>query len=580
MLREKFVLTEQGAKNFKKGVAATAVANLVLMAPVGVLYVAANEFVEHLADPAYPLPQIGPFLAAIVVVLAAMYATQMAEYKATYSIVFDESARKRIGIAERLRMLPLSFFGTRDVADLTGVVMKDCADQERLFSHVVPQMFGTGISTTAVAVMLLCFDWRLSVAALWPLPIALAGLLLTARAQKRYAGGKNGAGLAMADGIQEYLECNRELRSFNRIESFRADLDRRIDAFERAKLRSELATGVCVSSAQGFLRLGTASTILAGTLLLVAGQVEFIVFFCFLLVVTRIYDPINIVLQSVAELLDMTLSLDRMRAVESEPVQAGSTEFLPQGHDLVFEHVGFSYRDGVRVLEDVSFTAKEGQVTALVGSSGSGKSTAARLAARFWDADEGRVTLGGVDVASVDPETLLRDYSEVFQDVVLFDDTVMENIRLGRRDASDAEVLAAAAAANCDEFVCTLDAGYDTMVGENGSRLSGGERQRISIARAMLKNAPVVLLDEATASLDVENETKVQAALSRLLAGKTVLVIAHRMRTVERADKIVVLDEGRVVEQGAPRELAALPDGRYRRMRALQQEGAAWAFEA
>ena len=336
--------------------------------------------------------------------------------------------------------------------------------------------------------------------------------------------------------------------------------------------------GVAVCSAQGFLRLGIASVIVVGTMLLVTGQVDFLVFFVYLLAVTRVYDPINVVLQAIAELMDMSLSLERMRAIENEPVQTGSTSFEPQGYDVVFEDVGFAYADGEDVLGDVSFKAREGQVTALVGASGSGKSTAVKLASRFWDVSSGAIFVGGVDVSTVDPETLLSAFSEVFQDVVLFDDTVRENIRLGKKDATNEEVLAAARAARCDEFVERLPNGYDTMIGENGSRLSGGERQRISIARALLKDAPIVLLDEATASLDVENETYVQAALSELLQGKTVLVIAHRMRTVDNADKIVVLEGGCVVEQGSPAELRGKPDGRYRRMLELQHESEAWVL--
>ena len=422
--------------------------------------------------------------------------------------------------------------------------------------------FGMGASTLVFAAMMFAFDWRLAASALWPIPVALAALLLTARIQKSHTAKKNAASLSFADGLQEYLECHREIRSLNKVGVFQGELDCRIDRFEREKIDAELAMGVAVCSAQGFLRLGIASVIVVGTMLLVTGQVDFLVFFVYLLAATRVYDPINVVLQAVAELMDMSLSLERMRAIENEPVQTGSTSFEPQGYDVVFEDVGFAYADGEDVLGSVSFKAREGQVTALVGASGSGKSTAVKLASRFWDVSSGTVFVGGVDVSTVDPETLLSAFSEVFQDVVLFDDTVRENIRLGKKDATNEEVLAAARAARCDEFVERLPSGYDTMIGENGSRLSGGERQRISIARALLKDAPIVLLDEATASLDVENETHVQAALSELLQGKTVLVIAHRMRTVDNADKIVVLEGGCVAEQGSPAELRGKPDAR------------------
>ena len=575
MLRDALALTEQGAKSLRRGAAVCALANVVLMLPVGVFYLVTGEFLAHLEDPATPLPLLAPYLVLIVAVLAVVFATQYWQYHATYSVVYQESARKRIGLAERLRVLPLSFFGKRDLADLTSVVMKDTADQERLFSHTMPQLFGTGASTAIVAVMLLVFDWRLALASLWPVPVAVIVLLATTRLQTAATRKKNAAALVLADGIQEYLESNREVRALNRTDDFLARLNGNVDAFERAKLASELTTGTAVSSPQPLLRLGTVTTILAGTALVAAGQCDLLVFFCFMLVVTRLYDPINLILQSTAELIDMRESLARMRAIEQEPAQVGSVDFAPQGHDIVFDGVSFSYENGEPVLTDVSFTAREGEVTALVGPSGSGKSTAAKLAARFWDVDTGHITVGGVDVAGVDPETLLTDYTEVFQDVVLFNGTVMENIRLGRRAATEEEVLAAARAANCDEFVRKMPQGYDTPIGENGALLSGGERQRISIARAILKDAPIVLLDEATASLDVESESLVQEALSRLLVGKTVLVIAHRMRTVLGADHIVVLADGRVAEEGTPAELLAA-GGLFARMVGLQGAAADW----
>lgn len=565
-------------KDFMRGAGFCALANLMLMLPIVVLYFTASDFIRYLDDPSVGLPGMAPYVVGIVAALAVMFVTQMWEYRATYTVVYKESARKRIAIAERLRLLPLSFFGKRDLADLTSVIMKDCSDQERLFSHTMPQIFGMGASTLVFAVMMFAFDWRLAASALWPIPVALAALLLTARVQKSHTAKKNAASLSFVDGLQEYLECHREIRSLNKVGAFQSDLGRRIDRFEREKIGAELAMGVAVCSAQGFLRLGIASVIVVGTMLLVAGRVDFLVFFVYLLAVTRVYDPINVILQAIAELMDMSLSLGRMRAIENEPIQTGHTSFEPQGYDVAFDDVGFAYADGEDVLDGVSFTAREGRVTALVGASGSGKSTAVKLASRFWDVSSGAVFVGGVDVSTVDPETLLSSFSEVFQDVVLFDDTVRENIRLGRKNATDEEVLAAAKAARCDEFVERLPNGYDTLIGENGGRLSGGERQRISIARALLKNAPIVLLDEATASLDVENETQVQAALSELLQGKTVLVIAHRMRTVDNADKIVVLEGGRVVEQGSPAELREKPEGKYRRMLELQRESAAWAL--
>lgn len=577
MLRDSLGLTDVGAKNFRRGVFFCTLANLVLMAPIGILFLLVSDFMDHLVAGA-PLPALAPYLAGCVGILALMVLTQWAEYANTYHKVYEESARKRTDLAEHLRRLPLSFFGRRDLSDLTNAIMKDCSDQERMFMHVMPQLFGTGLSTAIVIVGIFFYDWRLALAAFWVVPAALLVMALTGKHQQRKAQAMEDARLEVADGVQEFLECAQEIRATNRSAAHLDALAAKLDAFERRQVASELTTGVFVTSAQAFLKLGIGTTVFVGATLLVSGQTDFMTYFVFLLVVTRVYDPVNLILQSIGELLSMRLSIRRTQELAAEKPMEGSTDFAPRGHDVVFEDVSFSYGDGEQVLRDVSFTAREGEVTALVGPSGSGKSTVAKLAARFWDADAGSVRVGGVNVADVDPETLLADYAEVFQDVVLFDDTVMGNIRLGRVGATDEEVLAAARAAMCDEFVSRMPQGYDTMIGENGGRLSGGERQRISIARAILKDAPVVLLDEATALLDVENETQVQQALSRLLAGKTVLVIAHRMRTVANADKIVVLKEGRVAEQGAPAELMAREGGLYRRMVELQTEASGWSL--
>ena len=575
MLRESLGLTDAGMRNFKRGVFFCALANLVLMAPLCVLFLLVAAFFDHLVAGA-PLPDLAPYAAGCMAVVAVVAVTQELEYRFTYGPVYQESTRKREAIAEHLRRLPLSFFGKRDLSDLTSTIMKDCADQERMFMHVMPQLFGTGISTLVMAVGIVAFDWRLGIAAFWPVPVAFAIFAAASRAVRRKVAAKEERRLAMADGVQEYLDCAQEIRATNQERAFLRALGGKLDDFERSEVASELLTGVSISSSQAVLKLGIASVVLVGVGLMVSGQVGFLTYFGFLLVVTRVYDPVSVVLQSSSELLEMRHAIGRTNDLARTPSMGGSSEFRPRGFDLSFEDVSFSYGEGARVLDRVSFTACEGQVTALVGPSGSGKSTCAKLAARFWDPDAGTVRLGGVDVSGIDPEVLLSAYAEVFQDVVLFDETVMENIRLGRADATDEEVLAAARAANCDEFVCALPEGYRTHIGENGARLSGGERQRISIARALLKDAPVVLLDEATASLDVENESQVQRALSRLLAGKTVLVIAHRMRTVMGADKVVVLKDGAVAEQGAPDDLVRREGGLFRHMVELQGAAADW----
>ena len=571
--QRKYALTDQGVQNTKKGAFWTVIVNLVVMGGVSVLYLMMSGFMDTLTDGS-PLP--GAWLPIALTVLFAVlsFVTHLQQYRATYGLVYGEVKATRLRLAERLRKLPLGYFGKRDLADLTETLMGDVNRMEHVWSHVLGYLYGAYISTAVIAVCLLVYDWRLAIACLWGVPVAFALLFGSRRFASRAAERTKAAGIRVSDGIQEALENVREIRATNQEERYLAGLNRKIDEHEKIMIRGELGTGVFVNAASVIMRLGVATTILVGAQSILSGRIDFMLLFLFLMVITRVYAPFDQSLALIAEMFVSQVSADRMNEIYETPIAEGSETFAPKGHDIVFDHVSFAY-DQKDVLRDVSFTAKEGEVTALVGPSGSGKSTCARLAARLWDVTKGSIRVGGVDIATIDPEVLLRDYSMVFQDVVLFDDTVMENIRLGRRGASDEEVRAAARAANCEEFVRRLPKGYDTPIGENGARLSGGERQRISIARALLKDAPIVLLDEATASLDVENETKVQEALSRLLAGKTVLVIAHRMRTVEAADKIVVLDDGRVAVQGSPSELMA-KRGLFRRMVELQRQSAGW----
>lgn len=573
--QRKYALTDQGVKNTKKGAFWTVVVNLVVMGSVSILYLIMAGFMGALTDGG-PLPGMALVAGMVVLFAALSFITHLQQYKATYGLVYNEVKTTRLGLAERLRKLPLGYFGKRDLADLTETIMGDVNRTEHVWSHVLGYLYGAYISTALIAVCLLVYDWRLAIACLWGVPVAFGLLFGSRKLAARSAERTKKAAVRVSDGIQEALENIREIRATNQEERYLEGLNRKIDEHERIMIRGELGTGIFVNAAGVIMRLGVATTILVGADLILSGRIDFMLLFLFLLVITRVYAPFDQSLALIAELFVSQVSADRMMEIYDTPIAEGAEHFEPQGHDIVFEHVGFAY-DEKEVLHDVSFTAKEGQVTALVGPSGSGKSTCARLAARLWDVTRGSIRVGGVDISTVDPEVLLRDYSMVFQDVVLFDDTVMENIRLGKRGATDEEVRAAAKAANCDEFVRRLPQGYDTPIGENGARLSGGERQRISIARALLKDAPVVLLDEATASLDVENETKVQEALSRLLAGKTVIVIAHRMRTVMSADKIVVLEDGRVAEQGSPEELLAA-GGLFARMVRLQTESADWTL--
>ena len=575
--QRKYALTDQGVKNAKKGAFWTVIVNLVVMDGMGILYLLMYGLMGTLTDGA-PLPGPALFLGLVIAFVILSFVTHLQQYHATYGLVYNEVKSTRLSLAERLRKLPLGYFGKRDLADLTETLMGDVNRMEHVWSHVLGYLYGAYISTAIIAVCLLVYDWRLTIACLWGVPVAFGLLFGTRKISARASERTKQAAVRVSDGIQEALENIREIRATNQEARYLAGLNQKIDDHEKVTIQGELGTGIFVNAASVIMRLGVATTILVGASLILSGQIDFMLLFLFLLVITRVYAPFDQSLALIAEMFVSQVSADRMNEIYDTPIAEGTERFQPKGHDIVFDHVGFAY-DKKKVLDGVSFTAREGEVTALVGPSGSGKSTCARLAARLWDVTEGTIRVGGVDISTVDPEALLTDYSMVFQDVVLFDDTVMENIRLGKRGATDEEVRAAAEAANCGEFIRRLPQGYDTPIGENGAKLSGGERQRISIARALLKNAPIVLLDEATASLDVENETKVQGALSRLLAGKTVLVIAHRMRTVAGADHIVVLENGHVAEQGTPAELMER-GGLYRRMVELQSESARWKLNS
>lgn len=572
-IMKRFALSCEGAKGLIWATVACTVGDIVLMLPVGLLYFLVNDFLGG----AVPKSHHALYAVGIVLALLLIFLSELWKYNATYFSTYRESGKCRIRLAEKLRRLPLSFFGKKDLADLTNTMLGDVAVTEQMFSHYVPQFYASIISTCIIAVSLLFYDWRLALAALWVLPVALLIVGLSKRAQNHFSRRQNAAQIAVQDGVQECLETVRDLKSNNAEQDYLKGLYEKIDVLEERHIKSELGIAMFVVPAQMILKLGIASVALVGSMLLINGGISLITFFMFLLVVSRIYEPMSFSLQNLAAINSLQINIDRMNEIENCREQTGEREFKPSGYDIAFDKVGFAYNDGETVLENVSFTAKQGEVTALIGPSGGGKSTAAKLAARFWDADKGRITVGGVDVKSVDPEQLLTAFSIVFQDVTLFNNTVMENIRIGRKNATDEEVMEAARLANCEEFVEKLPDKWQSNIGENGSALSGGERQRISIARAFLKDAPIILLDEATASLDVENETAIQTALSRLIKNKTVLLIAHRMRTVAGADKIVVLSDGTVAEQGRPDELIR-QNGIYSRMVKLQTQSQNWAI--
>lgn len=570
-IMKKYALSRQGAKDLIVATISCMVHNLTLMLPVSLLYL----LVSDLYAGGVPQGHLWIYIVGMVAAVLLILFSYRWVYGATYYATYKESSVRRISLAEKLRKLPLSFFGKRDLSDLTTTIMADCTTLEQSFSHWIPEFFGSMISTVIIAVCLFIFDWRMALAALWVLPVSLAIVAFSGKVQNYFTRRQTEAKLAVADGIQEALETMRDLKSNNAEEKYLKGLDKKIDLQEKRMIASELGGALFVVPAGMILKLGIGTVALVGGMLLANNAITVLTFFMYLLVVSRLYDPLSSSLQNLAAIISTNIPIERMNEIENYPVQPGTAELRTHGYDIVFDNVSFAYNTGEQVLSGVSFTAKQGEVTALIGPSGGGKSTAAKLAARFWDADSGKITLGGTDVKTVDPEKLLSAYSIVFQDVTLFNNTVMENIRIGRQNATDEEVLAAAREAQCDEFVEKLPEGYQTMIGENGSALSGGERQRISIARALLKDSPVILLDEATASLDAENETHIQRAISRLVKGKTVLIIAHRMRTVEGADKLVLLKDGKVAEQGSPEELLA-KGGIYAKMCQLQQQSGEW----
>lgn len=572
-IKHKYALSDQGARDLVKAIVAVTISDIVLMFPVGILYLLASDILKGtIGRDRMPL-YIGGTVAALLLIIMTSYF----QYNATFLSTYIESGVRRRTLAEKLRKLPLSFFGKKDLADLTNTIMGDCAWLETASSHFIPELIGAMISTTIVVISLFFFDLRMTLAAVWVLPVAFlvvfAARPITMRLNEKATKYK----INCMDGIQEGLETLRDLKSYNATETYMVGLNQKIKVVESHSVSSEFVNAVFVCSAQMILKLGIGVVALTGGILFSRGEISALTFFMYLLVVSRMYDPFQVALQNLSAVIATDTQCKRMDEILSHKEQEGREDMDYQGYDICFDHVGFSYEDGEQVLRDVSFTAKQGEVTALIGPSGGGKTTVSRLAARFWDADRGTITVGGMNVSGIDPETLLSLYSIVFQDVTLFNNTVMENIRIGRKDATDEEVLAAAKLAHCDEFIEKLPEKWDSMIGENGSELSGGERQRISIARAFLKDAPIILMDEATASLDVDNESLIQEAISRLIQNKTVLIIAHRMRTVDGVDKIVVLKDGIVAESGTPEELKEA-DGLYRHMVELQLQSEQWKY--
>ena len=556
VIKRRFALSTKGAKDFCKGVFFTTLLDIVLMLPAVFVFLFLEEYLRPVFQPSVSVTHGILYYSILgIIFMIVMYIFAVLQYRSTYTTVYDESANRRISLAEKLRKLPLAFFGEKNLSDLTATIMDDCTDLEHTFSHAVPQLFASIISILLITVGMAFYNWQLTIALFWVVPLA-AAILLFSKKEIQKSNESNYLNKRMVtEHIQEGLDTIQEIKSYNQERDYLEKLDASIDTYEKVLTRNELVLGILVNGSQSVLKLGLASVIIVGANLLASGTIDLFTYLIFMVIGSRVYAPISEVMNNIAALFYLDVRISRMNEMEALLVQHGTTDFTPKGYDIEFQQVDFAYEQGKQILKNLSFTARQGEKTALVGPSGSGKSTAARLAARFWDIQSGKITLGGQDISRIDPETLLTNYSVVFQEVVLFNASIMDNIRIGKRDATDEEVRRVARLAQCDEFVTKMPQGYQTIIGENGETLSGGERQRISIARALLKDAPIVLLDEATASLDVENETKIQAGISELVRNKTVLIIAHRMRTVANADKIVVLENGSVAEMGTPEEL-------------------------
>ncbi|HIH95612.1 TPA: ABC transporter ATP-binding protein [Methanosarcina acetivorans] len=554
--QNKYAMSEKGAKDLLHSIIWTVVMDISFLAPVILSFYFLDEHISSLINSS--TSQKSSFLYYVIlsaVSFLIMFVIATFQYDSAYTKIYEESAQRRISLAETLRKLPLAFFGKKDIADLSSTIMEDVTQIETLFSHTVPQLYAAGLTLLIMGMMMFFYNWELSLAVFWVVPVAALVFYLSRKFQNSTQVRIYNIKRDISDNIQEGLDSVHEVKSYNREEAFSKALNAKLDNYEKFLIKTELLIGAFINLSYAVLKLGLPSVILVGAYLLSTGTINIFTYIVFLVITARIYNPITDALNNFAALIYLNVRINRMKEMDGMPRQEGRTEFHPKNYDIEFKNVDFSYQDGVQTLQNVNFTAKQGEVTALVGPSGGGKSTVAKLSARFWDIDKGVITMGGEDISRVDPETLLNNFSIVFQDVTLFNSSVMDNIRLGKEDAPDEEVMKAAQLAQCDEFVKKLPQGYDTLIGENGEKLSGGERQRISIARAILKDAPIILLDEATASLDAENESKIQRALSELIKNKTVLIIAHRMRTVSGADKIVVIKDGVIAETGTPFEL-------------------------
>ena len=579
-LQAALMLTDRGYKDLKAAIAACTLTNFSMMLPFGVMIQVILELIKPLTGGEISWPRMWILFGAGVAAAVIVFLCNKNDYKKTYVASYIQSESTRIALAEHIRKLPMSLFNSKDLSELTTNLMDDVATSEHVLSHIAPQLFANAISITVICALMALMDWRMALSMFITVPLAFFIIVFSRRIYGKLHQRHMDAKLAASGQVQEYIEGIKVIRACNLDGEKFSALEKALRTMKRLAIAMEFGTGVFVTGAQVVLQAGIGLTVLLGATLLTGGQLDFVSMLMFVLIVVRIYGPILVELTLLPELFYFQIAIGRMRSLMAFKPMEGEADKELASFDIRFQDVDFHYnQEGEQTISGMNASIPAGGITALVGPSGSGKSTVSRLIARFWDVDKGSVTIGGLNVKDLDPEHLMSYMSFVFQDVVLFNDTIYNNIRIGDLNATREEVMAAAQAACCDEFVQKLPQGYDTMLGENGATLSGGERQRLSIARALLKDAPIVLLDEATASLDPENEVLIQKAISTLIENKTVIVIAHRLRTITGADRIIVLDRGRVVEEGSHEELVAR-DGLYHRLFTLQQESQGWSVGA
>ena len=551
---KRYAMSEKGAINLKKAIISHTFVNLTkLFAPM-IAFMFLFQYIGVLKGIESYNFTLFHYLILIIVMMILMFLVARWDYVRLYTNVYNESANSRIDLAERLKKLPLSYFGKRDLADLAETMMNDMNLYETIFSHAVPHIYSTAISTGVIALMLIIYNPKLAFAALWVIPISLLIIFLSRKSQKKIVQNWIDDNRKVFDDLQEKIEQIEQIKSYNLEEQMLKDFFKKLNMSTKQKTKGEIVAGTLTGIATAILKLGIISVAVVGVNMLIAGEINILVYIAFLMLTTSIYLPIEGIITFMSMIVMLDAVVGRIKEIKTMPIQEGKKQMEITNYDIEFKDVHFGY-DNYSVINGVSFIAKQGEITALIGSSGSGKTTVAKLAARFWDIDRGKILIGGKDISEVDPETLLKNFSIVFQDVILFNTSIKDNIKIGKKDATDEEITRAAKIARCDDFINKMPNGIDTIIGENGQRLSGGERQRISIARAILKDAPIILLDEATASLDVENESLIQEALSELIKEKTVIVIAHRLRTIRNADKIVLLNAGKIEAVGTDSEL-------------------------